>query len=199
MQTFGGQALVEGSPRIRDARQRYRLDAVPELLRANSLTVTSGRWPSAAWLLMTRRNYDLLDKYSTNLQLVIDDLQNGQRTFGSLAIVQARCVTRGLADDPNAVYLIQATDGRGVLCNPWFDFGTTSQYNVTAPAYPDRYYSGSLNGSSAWTWDGMVGNLWTQMADFLGPYPGLPLVPTATPEGFIFRSEERRVGKECRL
>jgi hypothetical protein len=83
-------------------------------------------------------------------------------TFKGLSIVQAQCVTTGLPDAPEAIYLVELTDQRGVISNRFFEFPTNSYYNVLSPAYPANYYSASLNGGSAWTWNGMIGNmLWT--------------------------------------
>jgi hypothetical protein len=162
----------------------------------------AGRWPDVGWLLIDRNSYDQLDPYSNTLQLIIGDFVNQPLTISDISIVQARCLTRGLASDPNAVYLLQVTNNQGVLYNPWFQFPTFSQYNVVAPAYAGywsgtppinpqgpTYYSGSMTGinhTDAWTWDGMVGDLWSQASSLLGAYPHLPITPVGVPQGFIF-------------
>ncbi len=185
-QTFGGYPIIEPA-RVRQARVRFRREMIPQLDLANSLTVTSGMWPARGWLLMAASDYaKITDKYAVNLQLVIDDFKNGPLTFKNLSIVQARCVTTGVSNASNALFLVQVTDGRGVIFNPWFALGTTSQYNVPAPAYPGRYYSETTNNGTPWTWDGMCGDLWVQMFPFLGVYPGLPYTPEGTPESFVF-------------
>jgi hypothetical protein len=181
--TFGppGYNLPLIDPRrIRRARLRYRRDAIPELDKANTFYITAGRWPSVGWILMTRANYDKINPYATNLQLQICDLTNPPLVFKNLTVVQARCVSRGIAADPDAIYLIQITDAQGILYNPWFQYPTVSQYNVEAPAYPGTFY-----GGVSWTWASMIQDLWQQMA-LLGPFPGLPSTPAGTPEGFIF-------------
>lgn len=178
----------------RDLRERFGRPAVPELRLANSLYVSGGRWPARAWVLVRRGDYNLFNLYATNFQLVINDLRQAQQplTFKNLAIVQARCVSRGVAADPDAVYLVELTDRRGVIDSPWFSAPTESFYNVLAPAYSaatsthDRYYQGSLNSGTPWDWNGMVGDLWGQLSLYLGPYPGLPVTPEGTPEGFTF-------------
>jgi hypothetical protein len=167
-------------------RARFRRDAIPLLKRANSITVASGRWPTRAWILVPRAQFNAINTYATNLQLQIDDLLHGPLTFQGLTVVQARCVTRGIAADPNAIYLVELTDGRGVVWNEWAQFPTTSAYNVRSPAYPGGYYSGSLNSGSPWTWTALIQNLWTQMGTFLGPFPGLPVTPPNTPENYWF-------------
>ncbi len=81
---------------------------------------------------------------------------------------------------------MEITDKQGVLWNQWSQWGTTSYYNSRAPAYPQQFYSPSLNvGGATWTWNSMVGDLWAQMP-LLGPYPGLPITPIESAEGFDF-------------
>ena len=184
--TFAGYPLIDARC-IRDHRRRFRRDLFPELDRANSYYSMSGRWPDVGWLLLDRKSYNAVNPYATDLVLEIEDFVNPPLTITGLTVVQARCVTRGLASDPNSIYLIQVTNGEGVLYNPWFQFPTSSQYNCRAPAYDGSYYSGSLQGGTIpWTWDGMVGDLWGQAGAILGTYPHLPTAPTGTPEGFDF-------------
>jgi hypothetical protein len=188
-QTFG--QLGSGFPLvdvrcIKEHRHRFRRDMFQELDQANSYYSMSGRWPDVGWLLMDRVRYDQINPYATDLQLTIEDFVNPPLVLNNLTVVQARCVTKGISADPNAIYLIQVTNTEGVLYNPWFQFPVNAQYNVRAPAYDGQYYSGSLNSGVPWTWDTMVGNLWAQAPTLLGPYPHLPITPTSTPENFIF-------------
>lgn len=171
---------------VRAERQRFRRDDIPELERANSYYSMSGRWPDVGWLLLDRGSYNKLPPYSNQLQLVIGDFVNKPLTISNISVVQARCVTRGIHADPNAIYLLQVTNNQGILYNPWFQYPVNVQYNVRAPAYDGSYYSGSLNGSAAWTWSGMVGDLWGRAGGLLGTYPGLPFAPDGAPEGFVF-------------
>lgn len=185
MNTFGSpsQRFVLVDPRkVRSARIRFRRDALPMLGRANSFWCPAGKYPSRGWLLLPRYEYDQLDKYATNLQLTIGNLT----PLMSLAIVQASCVTTGLSANANALYLIEVTDARGILSNEWFQFPTITSYNIRAPAYPQQYYAATLNAGAAWTWSGMIGDLWTQMSARLGAFPGLPNTPSSTPEGWWF-------------
>lgn len=183
--TFATPRLPLYDPyRIRQDRGRLRRPEVKELSYANSIYMPGGRWPARAWILLARSDYDQISTYGT-YALQIDDFKNGPITLQNLSIVQARCVTRGLAGDANAIYLVELTDPRGVLWNKWFQFPTTSQYNVEAPAYPSQFYTPSMNGASAWTWDQMLGDLWAQMP-LLGAYLGLPLTPANTPKNFSF-------------
>lgn len=198
-----GQAYVQGEsapqlfpiydPReVRTSRARFRRDAVSALELANSFWCPAGRWPSRGWVLVAREDLNRLDLYSKTLQLDIGDT-NAANNVGSLyglSVVQAQCVTRGLASDANALYLVELTDARGLVHNKWFSHPTAigSVYNIRAPAYPstDRggtFYRDSMNGGTTWTWETLAQNLWEQMT-VMGAWPGLPTTPDGTPEGF---------------
>lgn len=189
MNTFGSASLQFPlcDPRsVRENRERFRRDKVPLLDRVNSFYVPTGRWPMRGWLLLPRVEYSKLDTYSTALQLNIGDTSKADNvsTFKNLSIVQAQCVTRGLASDLNALYLVEVTDGRGIVSNKWFQFPVTTSYNIRAPAYPQTFHPGSMNSGTTWTWSTMLQNIWEQMGTFLGTWPGLPSAPAGTPEGF---------------
>lgn len=182
MNTFGGYLLVD--PRsLRTNRVRFRRDYIQALEQANSFYCPSGRYGSRGWLLLPRSDYNRLNKYSTTLQLSIG--QDNLPTLQNLSIVQARCVTYGLASDLGAIYLIEITDARGILLNNWFQFPLTGAYNIRSPGYAGGFYSDSLNDGVAWTWATMLQDIWEQIT-LLGTWPGLPSTPTGTPEGFYF-------------
>lgn len=166
-------------------RRRFGRAAIPNLDLANSLYVASGRWPARAWILLRRGDYNKINPYRTDLQLLIEDVQHSDLAlkFFGMTVVQAQCVSRGVNADPNAIYLVELTDARGIYVNEWWEQPTLGEYNIRAPAYPQQYYSSSLFSGSPWTWDGMLGDLWGQMSG-LGTYPGLPISPTEDVEGF---------------
>ncbi len=193
MKSFGPSASQQyplyGPRSVRSDRERFRRDSIPLLSRANSLCVPGGRAPARGYILLARADYNKLNTYSTTFQLNLGDPRQADNipTFRNLSIVQAQCVTRGLSTDPNALYLVELTDGRGILHNEWFQFPTTSFYNIRAPAYPQTFHPTSLNGGTTYTWSTLIENLWTQMVAFLGAFPGLPNPhPSGTPEGFWF-------------
>lgn len=184
--TFGTSAVqvpLIDSRHAQTYRQRFMREDVRELSYANGLYVPCGGLPARGWILLSRKDYDLIIGYGTSYQLHLDacDGVTPEIVLGNLAIVQSQCISTGILDDPNAVFLVELTDARGVLSNPWFEFPTKSYYNVLSPAYPQNYYVASLNAGTAWTWSGMIENLWDQMGTFLGTYPGLPDVPAGTP------------------
>ncbi len=167
-------------------RGRFLREDIPELALANALYVGSGIYPARAWTLVRRADYLRLNPYSISLQLTFDDFRNPPLTFTGLTVVQARCVSRGRASDPDSVYLVELTDRRGVILSPWGAQATASKYNCRAPAYPDEYYTGSLQaGVNVYSWSYMVQDLWQQMP-LLGTYPGLPGSRSDVPEGWYF-------------
>lgn len=175
-------------PRLRDW---YDLDPIPELRYANSIYVSGGKWPARGWILLSLKDYaelhEELGLWANDYYLNLEDTYTGAAvTLRWLAIVQARCVSSGMEDDENAVYLIELTDRRGLLWNPWYQTPTASYYNVPAPAYPGRYYDGSLKAYAHWSWNTLVGDLWDQMQTQLGTYPGLPLAAPSLPENWNF-------------
>jgi hypothetical protein len=173
--------------KIRESRSRFRRDQIPELAYANSIYIPSGRWPTRGWILLARQDYDNLAAgkglYGTVFQLQIDECvpSGNSLTFKNLVVVQAQCVTTGIASDSNAVYLVEITDARGLVWNRWFQKPVVAGYNVRSPAYPDQYYSLTINGGIPWTWNQLCQNLWPSE---LGVYPGLPIVPASTPENW---------------
>lgn len=183
MNTFGTSQIQVKLVDPRDARRyrkRFRRDLIPQLEFANSLYCPGGRWPTRGWILLTRSDYDRVRGYGTAYTLNFADVMTGTNlTFQNLAIVQARCVTTGLANDPAAVYLVELTDYRGILWNEWFQFTTDAYYNVLSPAYPDDHYSDSLNAGLPFSWSAMIDDMWQAMA--LGTFPGLPSVPASIP------------------
>ena len=181
-------------PRPEEAgRARFRRDKIPELAYANSIYIPGGKWPSRGWILLRRSDLNLLPNlYSRSFSLYLEDFRqrqnfsSGKITLKNLSIVQARCVSRGIDSDANAIYLVELTDPIGILYNRWFQYPTTSQYNLRSPAYPDLFYENTTDAGAAWDWSSLVGDLWTQMGTFLGPYPGLPIAITDRPEGWTF-------------
>lgn len=186
---------------VRTNRGRFRRDVIPLLERVTSFYCPTGRWPARGWILLPQYEYTNINLYSPKFILTIGDPNspNNVQPLNYLSIVQAQCVTRGPATDPNALYLIELTDPRGLLYNKWFQFpavvtgitgSTVAAYNIRAPAYPQSFYPWSMNVVLGipvpWTWATMLQDMWNQMITFLGPWPGFPvgIAPLGTPEGF---------------
>jgi hypothetical protein len=180
----------------RDNRERFRRQPVERLRHANSFYVSNGLTPARGWVLLRRGDYDRLNPAASNLTLALSDDTGTTPDLAlhSLAVVRADCVSRGFANDPDAVYLVELTDQQGLIYNHYFKYPTDSEYNIRAPAYPTAsqtdpggFYSASLrSGATTFTWDYLVNDLWAQMGPFLGAYPGLPFEPTESAEGWSF-------------
>ena len=185
---------------VRENRERFGREPVPYLDCANSLYIPTGRWSTRGWILLRRSDYDLIDKYSAALQLQIGDPNKTDNigTLKNLSIVQAQCVTRGLSSAKNAIYLVELTDVRGILQNQWFQYPLTAAYNIRSPAHAQTFQLGSMKdyptagpySKTTWTWATMIQDIWERIntpTNFLGIWPGLPITPTGTPEGWWFQ------------
>ena len=182
-QTFSNgktTVLLVDPTSIHRNRARFRRPMMRKLALANSLYVPLGGYRARGWILLTYADYNSISGYGNFTLTVQSSGTTSALTFNQLAIVNAECATTGVLADADTVYLVEITDQRGIISSPWFELPTISYYNVLAPAYPGTYYTNSLNGGSAWTWNTMVQNLWNQIA-LLGTYPGLPVTPTGTP------------------
>lgn len=167
--------------------------------RANSFYCPVGRHPARGWILLRRYDYNLLSKYSTTLQLNISNAGGpfNVAPLNKLSIVNAQCVTRGLSTDPSALYLVEITDRRGILCNNYMDFPLRKSYNIRSQAYPETFMLESMNdydqphpsagSKTTWTWTTMIEDIWDEMSTHLGSFPGLPFAPIGTPEGFFLQ------------
>lgn len=112
-------------------------------------------------------------------------------TIGPLFVTKANCITPGLENDPNALYLVEAVDTRWLARR----IPVNVQFNIRDGN--NAYYYDSINGQDVnnvipWTWDSAIKFLW-EINNKLGPYPGMPLdelgniyVPDGVPENYQF-------------
>jgi hypothetical protein len=164
----------------------------PEFAHCNSLLNPLHRQPAHGWLLMLRADLNRIKL--DNLQTLIVSDGSTQLTIPNLVICkEPLCLTPSIyPNDPDALYLVEVSDARWRVQNPYYAIPANKQYNVRAPAYGGAagsgiYYAGTLNAGSAWTWLGIVQDLWSLMTTQLGAAPAaLPYTPDGTPEGWIF-------------
>ena len=142
--------------------------------QANSFRCPLGPAPGRGWILLLRRDIDALDKDALHT-LTFDDCQGGRITLRDLLFVRAKCLTPGQTGAREAAYLVEVADVRWLAANPYFSTPCNKQYNVRVPSAAQTYYDGSLNGSAAWDWHTMTGDLWTAVnVPELGTAPALP-------------------------
>jgi hypothetical protein len=170
-----------------------------EVSSANRLMVPAGPMPARGWVLMMAKDLlqlDLDDLHDLHFEY---DAENGSplqtMDFYNLPITREPiCLTPSnmLANDPNSLYLIELSDSRFLVDNPYFCQSINAQYNVRAPAYVgaeqytkgaaqtplpiECYYVQTLDNSNpddpvTWTWKTMLNDIWDTMKDQLGPFP----------------------------
>lgn len=155
--------------------------------RANSYACPLGTLPGRAWILLDREDLNGLDREALhNLTVTVDQVET---TFKSLLIVKATNMSAGIDDDPQAAYLVEMVDVRHVLSMSTIG----AQYNVACPAPPDdgtlpsHHYVETLNAGAMWTWQTMLGNIWSYLpAGLAGAAPTLPYSPHYVPDSFRF-------------
>jgi hypothetical protein len=184
--TLGGQPVACALAEAENLR-RLSLPMPPNFGRANSLLNPLGEAPARGWFLLLRQHFNKLN-VNALLTLLMDDGLGHQVGAAGLVITrEPTCITpSGDPFDPNACLMVEVADARWRCHNPYYSIPADKQYNVPASGWKDQYYQQSLNGSSPWTWDQMVGDLWGLMSAQLGNYPGLPITPDGVPTSYRF-------------
>ena len=172
--TFGGKPILD--PKFIAQRCNERGLPTDWLSLATSVTVPTMEEPGRAFFLMARKDVRTLT-VTTEHTLSLTDW-NKEYTFQKFTIDRADVVVPGL-DDDNAVMLVQAYDRRGRMLKSAF----SAAYNLRIN---EVYVSSTLNSGSAWSWSGMLSDIWDEIPDVSESAPSLPFSPSGTPEGFDF-------------
>ena len=146
------------------------------------------------WILALRSDLDKLNLNGTfALTFDSDSPITTSITWNGLVVCrEPQCVTPGLTEaDQNGVWLVELSDKRWLVKNPYFCAPISEMYNVSSgedngSAGPTTYLAASLNIGTPWTWTQMVGDIWGNMTNQMGTYPGLPVTPGGTPIGWMF-------------
>lgn len=151
--------------------------------KANSITCPVGSEPGSAWLLVPADTMDDLD--GDELHDITWSHEDGETTWHKWVVVRAwRIGQDGRGRTP---YLVELQDKRRLLKMSALD----ASYNVRMPAPKARvpanpgseYYSDTLNGGSLWTWQGVLGDMWSKLpAAIAGTAPTIPYTPAGRPE-----------------
>jgi hypothetical protein len=157
--------------------------------KANSITIPVGRLPGRAYFVVPKTTYSGLD---------LESRMNLKWKYGDDTLVQSNwVVTKATAIgsdlDDNAAYFLELADKRWVLARHG---GTVNVSYNQSMLFPQRenatkvYWSDSLNGSTAYTWQEILEELWAQLpAGLAGSCPTLAWYPAHTPENWAFRGE----------
>jgi hypothetical protein len=179
---FGGFPCLD--PNLLAKQQaRRRLSMASWYGKANSYLTQIGPYPGRGWLLMRRGHIDQLPFPSGLSDLTIEDGAGGSVTIKDLLVIRTACQTPGvMANDPNAVHLVEVADCRWLAQNPYFANPTESQYNIRAPAGGSyTYYAESTpgdDGTTPFTWQEVLDDLWTDInVPELGVSPKLQTSP----------------------
>lgn len=180
--TFAGQSCL--------APNRLRQDCLDRGLSIawwglpNAFICPLGTEPGEGWLLMARSSLQKIDPALTFAGLyplvfqtaIVEGPQVPPVTLQNLVILGADAVTPGARGD-QAAYLVRVADRRHLAARTTVDSAYNERHVLTEAYLPPTL----MGGMTPWTWDGVVGDLWSQCGK-LGGYPGLPWTPTQPPE-----------------
>lgn len=184
--TFGNKPILD--PKFVADRCAERGLPTDWLALATSATIPTMDEPGRAFFLMARKDVQSLSVTAEHILDLTD--WNKTYTLKRWTIDRADIVVAGMADD-NSVMLVQAYDRRGRMLKSAF----SAAYNLRVDG---SYVSSTLNGSSPWSWSGMLSNLWSKIPD-AGSAPSLPFTPSGTPEGFDFYGHSSAFMAYCEI
>lgn len=184
--------------------------------KANSFHLPSGRTPGYGWILLKKKQVDVIKARPSNSSLDnetgIDDYHtltfsdgSNTATLKSILVVSCRALYGNKISTPSdeTAYLLELADIRRYNLFSYTD----RYYNVrcpdalvdpvTNPADPTDgyklYYAGSVDyiHSLAWTWQGIANLLWNDLpltsTTRYATCPTLPYTPSGIPENYIYR------------
>jgi hypothetical protein len=183
--TFGGAGVISAMSEIRQANGSA---PTPWLGRANAYTNPNGRKPGTGFVLMATKHLNLLNENNLQSLRIQNGLTNVAQFAAAFTIVKSTVMDFARAGDGNAMRLVEFQDKRRLLALSSID----DQYNVRIPS-PNAvsgaaiYYAGSLSsGTTIWTWQTMLDDIWGELPVIAGTAPTLPYTPSGTPENWRF-------------
>lgn len=189
---------VSGLPTLSAKSARYNAarNHSPTLFvdRANSVHLMRGSKPGNAWMLMLKRDLDLLSRDVLHTITWYASDSAVPTEFKNWVIVDTVAIDVSHTGDTTAAFLVYFEDLRRLFKRS----SAAVQYNVRMPAptttttTEDRYYTDTLNAGSLYTWQNIVDDLWDILfeempASVVKPTaPALPYTPESTPENLRF-------------
>lgn len=180
--TFGGQRCIVPDPWAWPACA----------WKANSYTCPTGRQHGTAWVLLERRAVTALypnaaAKKNPQILTFFDTAQGVQVAIPGLYLSRCHKVTQSAPNAAGALYLLELVDVRWHAAKfSYIDLLANLRKNCFVPESPtdaDLYHADSLNAGAAWTWQALIGEIWSQLPAGLGPLPTLPTtLPAEDPD-----------------
>lgn len=158
--------------------------------KAGTILWPSGQEPGKIWILLTR--YDINHINLNALHTLKIRFDADTLTFNNLVFSAPlrNIMGLGYTGGEKCIYLAELSDLRHLMRNKWFSNPVNVHYNVPAPdtGTVGDYHQDSMNGGSAWTWQGVLDNLWTLMTppSELGSSPQLGWSPHGVPQNLRF-------------
>ena len=175
--SFGGKPILSSAHEAANLA-KLRKPVPPGFDRTTSFTNPLGPEPGRGWILMLRRDLDLID-LNADKELIFEfEAESGvieQRKLYSIVVTQEPiCITPShVEDDPLAAYLVEVADRRHLVNSRNLEVATWNNYDSTS------------------TWATVITDLWNLVKTHLGQTsaPSLPASPVGTPINVNFAGE----------
>lgn len=149
--------------------------------KANTFRNPLGPEPGRGWLLLRKEQVDELNTSPARFTLQFDsgDPEQESLKLKDIVFVRGTCLSPGWRGDKLAPYLVEVADVR--ILFRWVTIDKA--YNLRDAS--NQYVESTMNGTAAWTWAGMIEDIWTRCV-LDEDFPGLPFTPEGTPDGFAY-------------
>lgn len=194
-QSFGGKALIDPSPLASDLQTAgYAVDHF--LGKANSFTLPIGFKAGLGYILLEKSDLDSLGIDGATHSLILTG-GNVPVEIKKLVILDSEVVDGSDTTTSRSVCLVRITDIRAIGRLSSID----KIYNVQDPTFNGTsYYKRSLNGSTPWTWETMIQDIWDNLPpDFGALDTDNAAFPTTKPDGFDFQGWDAWTALESAL
>lgn len=174
-----GDKACWSAARLREHCWNARVPVSPWEGRANLFRCQAGRDPGTGAVLLSDDDLAALDT-TGDLDLTFED-DVAKSVLKRLTVTRSTVVVPGADEAAERVYLVELADRRFHLRR----VALNKSYNVVDEAGDSTtYLTPTTDGGTAWTWQGMVSDLWAALG--LSGSGTLPFTPHGTPQNFTF-------------